>query len=406
MSTLPADAVHVIDGVRLSACHAGLYRNPQRLDMSLIELPDRATLAAVSTRNACAAAPVVLLREHLQRMPPRYLLINAGNANAGTGVRGLQDARRLCSELAVRAGCAAEQVLPFSTGVIGEYLPVSSMCDAMPALLTGLTEDAWPLLARAIMTTDTVVKIQTSGFAVAGQPCRLIGVAKGSGMVRPDMATMLCFLATDLRVPTGVLQQALERAVAGSFNCISVDGDTSTNDACVLVATGDANAAVVEEGDEAALADFCGALDKLCQELAQMIVRDAEGGSKFVTVMVEQGDSERSCREIAYAIAESPLVKTALTASDPNWGRVLAAIGKSHAARRLDMGRLEIFLGEVCVVRDGTRHAAYSEAQGQQAMRGSEVLIRVRLHAGVASACVWTCDLSTEYVRINSAYRS
>ncbi len=393
-----------VPGVRLATTAAGIKKNGQA-DLALLELSPGSELAAVFTRNAFCAAPVILARRHLSQGAPRYLLINSGNANAGTGEQGLQDALQCCQALAAAAGCAAEAVLPFSTGVIGEPLPVSRIESATAGLVAGLAEDAWADAAQAIMTTDTVPKGASRQFSIGGRTVTLTGIVKGSGMIRPDMATMLAFIATDAALAPRFLQQCLEEAVVHSFHCITVDGDTSTNDACVLAATGRSGHTPLERADSPEGALFRRELTALCMELAQSVVRDGEGATKFITIEVSQGRHEAECRQVAYTVAHSPLVKTACFASDPNWGRILAAVGRAGLPA-LDISRLTIHLGDVCIVANGGRAAGYEEAQGVAAMGGEEVVIRIALGRGAASTTIWTCDLSYDYVRINAEYRT
>ena len=392
-----------VPGVRLAAVAAGIrYRD--RKDLVLIELAESSQCAAVFTRNAFCAAPVMIARQHLSLTSPRFLLINSGNANAGTGERGLEDARASCRMLAHRAGCTPEQVLPFSTGVIGEPLPVERIDAALDGAIAELCDDNWSKAAHAIMTTDTVAKGVSQTLQVAGHRVVVTGIAKGAGMIRPDMATMLAYIATDASVTVDALQNCLRRAVDGSFNRITVDGDTSTNDACVLVASGASRAPLLDEGhpDYQALSDVVAAV---CRQLAQLIVRDAEGATKFVTVRAEGGRDVQECLRVAYTVAHSPLVKTALYASDPNWGRILAAVGRAGVAD-LEVARVQIFLDDVCIVRDGGRAPEYREEDGQRVMDQEEIVIRIHLGRGIASETVWTSDLSDEYVRINAEYRS
>ncbi|MBN2887155.1 MAG: bifunctional glutamate N-acetyltransferase/amino-acid acetyltransferase ArgJ, partial [Chromatiaceae bacterium] len=369
------------------------------------ELAPGSQCAAVFTRNAFCAAPVTLARHHLAARAPRYLLINSGNANAGTGARGLDDARACCAALAEVAGCAPEEVLPFSTGVIGEPLPVDRFKAAMPALLQRFDANAWPAAARAIMTTDTVPKLCSRTFEIDGRQATLTGIAKGAGMICPDMATMLAFLVTDAAVAPELLHGCLGAAVERSFNAITIDGDTSTNDACVLAATGAlGNAPIVEAGsaDHAALQ---AAVESLCVELATAIVRDGEGATKLVRVRVEQARDRAEARRVAYSIAHSPLVKTALFASDPNWGRILAAVGRA-GVDDLVIEDVAIWLGEVCIVESGARAPDYTEQAGAAVMAEPEILIRVALARGEVETEVLTCDFSYDYVRINAEYRS
>ncbi len=400
----PAEGLLPVPGVRLGVAQAGVKR-AGRDDLLVVEAAPGSTAAAVFTRNAFCAAPVTLARRHLAASDPRYLLVNSGNANAGTGPRGLEDALRTCAALAEAGGVCAEAVLPFSTGVIGAPLPVDRIVAALPAALTALTEEGWPRAARAIMTTDTVPKGLSVRRTVAGREFTVTGIAKGAGMIRPDMATMLAFLATDAAVPGAVLQACLADAVERSFNRITVDGDTSTNDACVLLATGRPSAPRIEALQGAGYAALRDAVGEVCTHLAQAIVRDAEGATKFVTVVVEGGASQAECLDVAYAIGHSPLVKTALFASDPNWGRILAAVGRAGLAD-LDIGRVRIDVGPVTIVEAGGRAPGYSEEQGRAVFGAPEITIRVLLGRGVASATVWTSDLSYDYVRINAEYRT
>jgi glutamate N-acetyltransferase/amino-acid N-acetyltransferase len=392
-----------IAGVRLAAVAAGI-RYQGRNDVVVMELAKGSQTAAVFTRNAFCAAPVIVAREHLASAMPRYLLVNSGNANAGTGPGGLDDARRCCQALAEAGGCEAHQVLPFSTGVIGQRLAVDRLQAALPLALAGLSSDGWATVANAIKTTDTVAKGVSRTLDIDGYPITITGITKGAGMIRPDMATMLAYIATDARVEAAALQQCLRAAVERSFNRITVDGDTSTNDACVLVATG-ASAMPIIDTQHGGYAAFCEAVAAVCARLAQLIVRDAEGATKFVTVSVSGGNHSDECLQVAYAVAQSPLVKTALFASDPNWGRILAAVGRAGLAD-LDVGNVQIYLDDVCIVRDGGVADDYQEADGQRVMDQEEILIDIRLGRGGASETVWTCDLSEEYVRINAEYRS
>ncbi len=393
-----------VPGVRLATAAAGI-RYQGRDDVALLELPAGARCAAVFTRNAFCAAPVVVARRHLGSHMPRYLLINSGNANAGTGARGLTDAEASCSALADRAGCRTQEVLPFSTGVIGEPLPVDRLTAVLDGALERLRETAWPEAARAIMTTDTVPKLASRRFAVAGRTAVVSGMAKGAGMICPDMATMLAFLATDVAVDQELLARCLREAMDVSFNAITVDGDTSTNDACVLAAAGSLGNEPLQDPGSPDFAALCEAVEAVCRDLATAIVRDAEGATKLVTVLVEEARDASEARQVAYTIAHSPLVKTALFASDPNWGRILAAVGRA-GLKDLDIQSVRIWLGGVAIVRDGGRDPDYTEEAGRGAMAGSEIGIRVALARGSAAARVLTCDLSYDYVRINAEYRT
>jgi len=344
---------------------------------------------------------VIVAREHLAAHLPRYCVINAGNANAGTGQPGLEAARQTCASMAELAACPSEAVLPFSTGVIGERLPVDRIRRALPDAMATLDADNWLAAARAIMTTDTVPKGITIEFEAGGQPATLTGIVKGAGMIRPDMATLLAYIATDAAVEASTLQACLSAAVERSFNRISIDGDTSTNDACLLLATGASGASV--SGD--CVETFQLALNQACEFLAQAVVRDGEGATRFVTVHVTAGASEAECLQIAYAIAESPLVKTALFAGDPNWGRILAAVGRSGPAD-LDIDGVSIAINDCHIVTNGGLAADYSEAEAATIMAGREYTLNIMLGRGEEEARVWTCDLSHEYVRINGEYRT
>jgi glutamate N-acetyltransferase/amino-acid N-acetyltransferase len=389
-----------VAGIRLGSVAAGIrYRD--RKDLVLVELAPGSTCAAVFTTNAFCAAPVIVAREHLAAGEPRYLLINSGNANAGTGESGLRAARETCKSLAAAAGCAMSQVLPFSTGVIGMDLPTNVFAMAAPSALDALDEQGWEAAARAIMTTDTVPKLCSRQIEIDGKPVTVTGMSKGSGMIRPDMATMLAYVATDAAVPRPLLQRALEQAVAPSFNSITVDGDTSTNDACVLMATGASGVAI----DENQFDDFAAVVTDVCMELARAIVRDGEGATKLVEIRVTSAASVDEARRVAYTIAHSPLVKTALFASDPNWGRILAAVGRAGLAD-LDLDAIRIWLDDVCIVSYGGRDPAYTEEAGQRVMDKSEILIHVDLARGEAETTVLTCDLSFDYVKINAEYRT
>ena len=391
-----------VAGVRLGTARAGI-KYPDRRDLVVVELAAGTQAAAVFTRNAFCAAPVTVARTHLAAASPRYLVINTGNANAGTGRQGLADAEASCRSLAERTGCRSEEVLPFSTGVIGEPLPLFRLVTGLPEALATLRPDGWAEAAAGIMTTDTRPKWASRRLTLAGREVAITGIAKGAGMIRPDMATMLAFVATDAAVDPAPLREILHEAVADSFNAITVDGDTSTNDACLLLATGRSGASVPATGGDRAR--FATAVGELCVDLAQAIVRDGEGATKFITVRVEGGRDVAECRQVAYTIAHSPLVKTAFFASDPNWGRILAAVGRS-GLDALDLERVTIHLDEVCIVRDGGRASDYTEEQGQRVMARPEIAIRVELGRGGAAARIWTTDLSFDYVRINAEYRT
>lgn len=400
----PPAGLPPVRGVRLAAGSAGIYRKT-RPDVALIALAPGSTGAAMFTSNAFCAAPVRVARAHLAVAAPRYCLINAGNANAGTGSSGLEAAATTCRALATIGACATEQVLPFSTGVIGEPLPADAICSVLPDLHGRLKEDAWMDCAAAIMTTDTLPKGVSRAFEIDGRPATITGIAKGAGMIHPDLATMLVFIATDAVVEQAALGAALTRAGDHSFNRISVDGDTSTNDAVVLLASGQSGTAAIRDIDDARAGDFMAALEQVCAQLAQAIVRDGEGATKFISITVEEGASEAECLRVGKAIARSPLVKTAFFASDPNWGRILAAVGNA-GLRDVDGSRIGLMLDEVCVVERGERSPGYSEQAGCKVMSREEITVRVKLGRGAAAATLWTCDLSHEYVRINAEYRS
>jgi len=389
-----------VAGVRVGTASAGI-KKPGRLDLVVFELASGSTVASAFTKNQFCAAPVQIAKKNLAAETPRYLLINTGNANAGTGQAGRINAIRSCEALAALTGVAVEAVLPFSTGVIGEPLPVEKIEAALPAALENLAADGWNRAANGIMTTDTLPKGVSKTLVIGGKTVTITGIVKGAGMIKPNMATMLSYIATDAAVDAASLQVIFSRAVDQSFNRITIDGDTSTNDAAILVATGKSGA-VIDKTNAAAFED---AVTGLCIELAQMLVRDGEGATKFVAVVVKGGAAELECLKAAYAIAESPLVKTALFASDPNWGRLLAAIGRA-GIEALDVDRIELHINGVLIAENGCRAASYTEAQGQAAMAGEEIEIRVNLNRGAASTTVWTTDLSHEYVTINAEYRT
>ncbi|WP_020409320.1 bifunctional glutamate N-acetyltransferase/amino-acid acetyltransferase ArgJ [Hahella ganghwensis] len=393
-----------IPGVRIGIASAGI-KKPGRKDVVVFELAEGSRTAGVFTKNQFCAAPVVVAKEHLKNDSPRYLLINTGNANAGTGSQGMQDALESCNALASEVNCSASHVLPFSTGVIGEPLPVSKIKSALPAALENLMSAHWPEAASGIMTTDTRPKGATVEVLVEGKPVRISGISKGAGMIRPNMATMLAFVATDAPIAQDVLQQLLTEAVERSFNRITIDSDTSTNDACILTATGQADVTAMTDLNQSEWLNFRAALQDLMQELAHAIVRDGEGATKFVEVRVEQAADRQEALDVAYTIAHSPLVKTALFASDPNWGRILAAVGRAEI-ESLDVNGIDIYLNDVCIVERGGRAVSYTEEAGQAVMDQEEILIRVVLRRGQVKDQVWTTDLSHEYVRINAEYRT
>jgi len=394
-----------VAGVRLGVAQAGI-KKPNKDDLTLIEIAQGATVAAVFTQNAFCAAPVHIARNHwlAAGKTARYWLINTGNANAGTGEPGMAAALGTCNKVAALGGVSGEQVMPFSTGVIGELLPEACINAALPAAFEALTQDGWERAANAILTTDTRAKVASRSLLIDGKTVTLTGMSKGAGMIRPDMATMLAFFATDAVVEEALLASLFKSAVAASFNRITVDGDTSTNDAAVIAATG-ASGAVVSPHDTANLETFSEALMSLAIELAQAIVRDGEGATKFVEVRVEGGATNAECDAVAYTIAHSPLVKTALFASDPNWGRLLAAIGRAGLSNLVveDVG---VYINDVLIAENGARAASYTEAQGVAAMAPADLTIRVTLDRGEAVTTVWTTDFSYDYVKINAEYRT
>ena len=399
-----AEALLPVAGVRIGSTMAGV-RKAGRRDLSVWLLAEGSVVAGVFTRNRFCAAPVQVCREHLAQQGIRALLINTGNANAGTGADGLARARRSCAALARELGLDARQVLPFSTGVIMETLPVERIEAGLPAAIAAARGDAWLEAAQAIMTTDTQPKAASRQIQIHGRTVTLTGIAKGAGMIRPNMATMLGFVATDACIGADLLQTLTRRAADASFNRITVDGDTSTNDCFVTLATQAAGHAPLTEPDSPEARTFAAALDSLAIELAQAIVRDGEGATKFIAITVQGGRDEAECRLVAYAIAHSPLVKTAFYASDPNLGRILAAVGYA-GIDDLDQSLIDLHLGGVQVVSAGGRDAQYVEADAARVMQQAEIEVRVNLHRGQASSTVWTCDFSEDYVRINADYRS
>jgi glutamate N-acetyltransferase/amino-acid N-acetyltransferase len=395
--------IHAVNGVRLATAAAGI-RYSDRDDLVLLEICEGASVAGVFTRNMFRAAPVLVAVSNLAAITPRFLLVNSGNANAGTGEEGYSNCVATTRLVAEAAGCDAQQVLPFSTGVIGEPLPVAPFREAVPRAMQALSADNWLAAARAIMTTDTVPKVVSRQFNIDGKSVTLTGMAKGAGMIRPDMATMLAFIATDADIDNSLLQRMLSEAVDQSFHRITVDGDTSTNDACILIATGRGELEL-SDAKQQTVAAMQAAITDMCMELAQAVIRDAEGITKFITINVEQGTSEAECLQVAYTVAHSPLVKTAFFASDPNWGRILAAVGRAGLSA-LDVSTVSIYLGDVCIVSQGGRAQDYTEQQGQRVMQQDEITMTIRLARGDAHATVWTSDLSHDYVRINAEYRT
>ena len=397
--------VQPIPGVRLGIAQAGIKKSDHD-DLVLIELAPGSRCLGLFTQNAFCAAPVHVARAHLQQSEgsSRYWVINTGNANAGTGEAGMNAARATCAAVADITGCDLTEVLPFSTGVIGEPLPVESLTDALPLAHRDLGPDQWQRAAGAILTTDTCAKVASRVIPVQGREVTLTGMAKGAGMICPDMATMLAYIATDADLGADLLESMFRRSVTASFNRITVDGDTSTNDAAMVACTG-ASGVVIDESDPDLLEQFQQALDSLCLELAQAIVRDGEGATKFVELEVAGGRDESECLAVAYTIAHSPLVKTALFASDPNWGRLLAAIGRA-GLKDLQVDAVSLFINDVLIAVQGARAPDYTEASGQAAIAADELVIRVELNRGDVSARVWTTDFSYDYVRINAEYRT
>ena len=394
-----------VAGISLGISEANIKR-PNRKDLLVMQVCDGAQVAGVFTSNRFCAAPVILARKHLQQAQGiRALLVNTGNANAGTGKQGLEDARATCAALAGLLNCKAVQILPFSTGVIMEPLPVSKIAAGLPAAVANMRADNWFDAAHAIMTTDIVAKAISRQVDINGLAVTITGMAKGSGMIHPNMATMLGYIATDAAISRPLLQRMVRQAAKRSFNCITVDGDTSTNDALMLIATGKVAMPEVKTSGSKAGRLLQAAITEVATWLAQAIVRDGEGATKFITVLVEGGKNENECRQIGYAIARSPLVKTAFFASDPNLGRILAAIGYA-GIDDLDVDAIRLYLDEVLVAENGGRASSYLEEDGQRVMQQSDITIHVVLNRGRAHARLWTCDFSYDYVKINASYRS
>ncbi|MBF8779565.1 bifunctional glutamate N-acetyltransferase/amino-acid acetyltransferase ArgJ [Pseudomonas fulva] len=399
----PLPTLHPVAGFELGIASAGIKR-PGRKDVVVMRCAEGSSVAGVFTLNAFCAAPVILARQRVHG-PVRYLLTNTGNANAGTGAAGLAAAERTCARLAELAGVDANAVLPFSTGVIGEPLPVEKIEGALQAALDDLSEDNWADAASGIMTTDTLPKGASRQFQHDGVTITVTGISKGAGMIRPNMATMLGYIATDAKVAPAVLKDLLLDSANKSFNRITIDGDTSTNDCCMLIATGKADVPEITEASGALFDALKQAVFDVCMEVAQAIVRDGEGATKFVTVQVNGGGNHQECLDVGYAVAHSPLIKTALFASDPNWGRILAAVGRAGVAE-LDVSLIDVYLGDVCIASKGGRSPSYTEAQGAAVMAQEEITIRIDLGRGHCSETIWTTDLSHEYVKINAEYRT
>jgi len=404
LDTPDAASLYPVAGVRLGIAMAGI-RKADRRDLLLVELAEGTSVAAVFTQNRFCAAPVTVAREHLSVGSIRGLVVNTGCANAGTGESGMVNARRMAAAAGSALGVPASNVLPFSTGVILEPLPIERVEAGLPAATADLREDNWHAAAHAIMTTDTVAKAASERLDIAGNTITVTGIAKGAGMIKPNMATMLGYVCTDAAVEQTVLQDMLRRAADVSFNSITVDGDTSTNDSLVLAATGRAALPTINAGDTPAAVALYSAIERVCIRLAQAIVRDGEGATKFISIAVAGGRDRDECRKVAYAIGHSPLVKTAFFASDPNLGRILAAIGYAGISD-LDVNRIRVHLDDVLVAEHGGRAASYREVDGARVMQQDEITISVDLARGDATATIWTCDLSYDYVRINADYRS
>ena len=409
LQATPAADLHPVPGARWGITEAGI-RKANRKDLAVLLLDEGSSVGAVFTRNRFCAAPVQVCREHLaknagQSLGIRAMLINTGNANAGTGADGLSRALSSCIALARELDVAPEQVLPFSTGVIMEPLPHDRIAAGLPAAIANAAENNWAHAAEAIMTTDTVAKAFSGRITLGGVPVTITGISKGAGMICPNMATMLGFMATDACVSQALMSQLATELAEGSFNRVTVDGDTSTNDSFVVVATNKARHLPVTSLDSEDGRALRAAMLDIARKLAQAIVRDGEGATKFITIQVEGGKTAEECRKVAYAIAHSPLVKTAFFASDPNLGRILAAVGYA-GIDDLDQTGIDLYLDEVLVAKNGGRHPDYLEADGQRVMKQSEITVRVVLGRGAASDTVWTCDLSYDYVKINADYRS
>lgn len=400
----PFPSMHSVPGVKLTAVCAGI-KKVNRRDVVLFELAEGSSVAGVFTKNAFCAAPVTVCREHLAAAPIRYLVINSGNANACTGESGYKNAKATCEAIAKQAGVSLEQVLPFSTGVIGEPLPVDKIIAVIPEALQKATEAGWDDAAAGIMTTDTRPKGYSEQFVFNGETITINGISKGAGMIKPNMATMLGYIATNAKIAQPILQSISREAANKSFNRITIDGDTSTNDSCILIASGQTNLPEVSEAK--------GELYDLLREkiiaahvyLAKCIVSDGEGATKFVTVNVAGGANQDECLDVGYAVAHSPLIKTALFASDPNWGRIVAAIGYA-GLKDLDATKVRVHLNDTLIVENGGRAASYTEEQGQAVMNGTDIAININLGRGDFQEIIWTTDLSYEYVRINADYRS
>ncbi|WP_201617976.1 bifunctional glutamate N-acetyltransferase/amino-acid acetyltransferase ArgJ [Psychrobacter urativorans] len=404
------ETIYAIDGITLSATAAGV-RYKDRDDLVIMEIPDSAATAVVTTKNTFCAAPVRVLREHFAKTSPRYLITNTGNANAGTGADGKRRAEDICAALAIKAGVDTNAVLPFSTGVIGEPLNSEAIIAGLDAALANLAADNWLAAANGIRTTDTIPKLASQKVDIAeavsnnSTSYHITGISKGSGMIRPNMATMLGYVATDANIAADLLQKMLSAINELSFNRITVDGDTSTNDCCVLIATGKASTQIIDSPEHPHYQPLFEALTEVFVRLAQLIVRDGEGATKFMIIKVTGGKTSSECCDVAYAVAHSPLVKTAFFASDANWGRILAAVGYA-GIEDLDTEQVDVSLNEVMICQNGTVASDYTEAAGNEVMSRPEITIHIDLARGTASDTVYTCDLSYDYIKINADYRS
>jgi len=393
-----------VTGFKLGTASAGI-KTPGRKDLVVMEIDEGAAVSGVFTRNAFCAAPVQVAKEHLTCCATRYFVVNTGNANAGTGEQGLADSQATCTALADLTHVDERAVLPFSTGVIGEPLPLAKIVNTLPEALTHLSEQGWEDAAQGIMTTDTRPKASSKQIELAGELVTITGIAKGAGMLKPNMATMLGYVATDAAISQPLLDKLVRQATDQSFNRITIDGDTSTNDACMLVATAQRDMPLVADESDDRFQVLSDAVTSVFIELAQGLVRDGEGASKFVAVEVKGGRGEQECLKVAYTVAESPLVKTALFASDPNWGRLLAAIGRA-GVEGLDVNRVSVLINGLLIAEKGCRASSYTEELGVDVMAEEEITITIDLARGDSMATVWTSDLSQEYVQINAEYRT
>ena len=396
--------MHVVKGVKIGSAEA-YVRYPNRRDLVIFEIAEGATVAGVFTQSAFAAAPVQLCKKHLAENTPRYMIINTGNANAATGEIGLHNAQQICEHLASLVGLQANQILPFSTGVIGEQLPIERMLQGVQPALNTLSEASWEMAAQGIMTTDTTPKGASEQFELDGITYTVTGISKGAGMIRPNMATMLSYVATDAPISQTLVEELLQATVTQSFNRITVDGDTSTNDSCIFIATGKAGGAEITSTQDSRYQAVLDTLSRIMLRLAQLIIRDGEGATKFITVTVTGGANTQECCDVAYSTAESPLIKTALFASDPNWGRIVMAIGKAGVPN-LDTRHVQVWLGDVQICLNGGANPDYTEEAGAAVMAEKEITITIDLGRGDAKDTVYTCDFSYDYVKINADYRS